>query len=56
MLSSAFFEPIEGASVDGTGDLTGLNVVDDYTFTIKLKQAESDFPATPRLLRLLPAG
>ena len=45
LLSSAFFEPIEGASVDGTGDLTGLNVVDDYTFTIKLKQAESDFPA-----------
>nr|WP_076388997.1 ABC transporter substrate-binding protein [Vaginimicrobium propionicum] len=45
MLSSNFFEPIEGASVDGTGDLTGLEVVDDHTFTIKLKQAESDFPA-----------
>ena len=45
MLSSYFFEPIEGATEDGTGDLTGLTVVDDTTFTVKLKQAESDFPA-----------
>ena len=44
-LSSYFFAPIEGASEDGTGDLTGLEVVDDYTFTVKLKQAESDFPS-----------
>lgn len=44
-LSAYFFEPIEGADEDGTGDLTGLNVVDDYTFTVKLKQAESDFPS-----------
>lgn len=45
LLSANFFEPIEGASINGTGDLTGLEIVDDYTFTIKLKQAESDFPA-----------
>ncbi len=42
-LSSYFFAPIEGADDEGAGDLTGLNVVDDYTFTVKLKQAESDF-------------
>lgn len=42
-LSAYFFAPIEGADDEGTGDLTGLTVVDDYTFTIKLKQAESDF-------------
>ncbi|MCI1642590.1 MAG: ABC transporter substrate-binding protein [Actinomyces sp.] len=42
-LSAYFFSPIEGADDEGSGDLTGLNVVDDYTFTVKLKQAESDF-------------
>lgn len=44
-LSAYFFEPIEGADEEGGGDLTGLTVVDDTTFTVKLKQAESDFPS-----------
>lgn len=44
MLNINFFEPIEGADDEGAGDLTGLNVVDDTTFTVKLKQPESDFP------------
>ena len=43
MLSAYFFAPIEGADDEGNGDLTGLKVVDDYTFTVTLKQAESDF-------------
>lgn len=43
MLSAYFFAPIEGADDEGTGDLTGLTVVDDYTFTVTLKQPESDF-------------
>lgn len=43
MLSCYFYAPIEGADEEGVGDLTGLTVVDDLTFTIKLKQAESDF-------------
>lgn len=43
MLSAYFFAPIEGADEEGNGDLTGLKIVDDYTFTVTLKQAESDF-------------
>lgn len=43
MLSAYFFAPIEGADEEGNGDLTGLEVVDDTTFTIKLKQPEADF-------------
>lgn len=43
MLSAYFFSPIEGADDEGNGDLTGLKIVDDYTFTVTLKQAESDF-------------
>ncbi|MDO4259437.1 MAG: ABC transporter substrate-binding protein [Actinomycetaceae bacterium] len=45
MKGAYFFAPVEGADEEGNGDLTGLKVVDDYTFTIKLKQAESDFPS-----------
>jgi len=49
-LGAYFFYPIEGAdengNVEGGGtELSGLSVVDDTTFTIKLKQAEADFPA-----------
>lgn len=43
-LSSYFFESIEGFSYDQDSELTGLKVVDDTTFTVKLKQPESDFP------------
>jgi len=43
-LSSYFFESIEGFSYDEDSELTGLQVVDDTTFTVKLKQPESDFP------------
>ncbi|KAE8763107.1 peptide ABC transporter substrate-binding protein [Georgenia thermotolerans] len=43
-LSSYFFEPIEGYSDTEDSELTGLKVVDDQTFTVKLKQPEADFP------------
>ncbi|GAA1627659.1 ABC transporter substrate-binding protein [Georgenia ruanii] len=43
-LSSYFFEPIEGYSDSEDSELTGLKVVDDQTFTVKLKQPEADFP------------
>jgi oligopeptide transport system substrate-binding protein len=43
-LSSYFFEPIEGYSDTEDSQLTGLQVVDDQTFTVKLKQPEADFP------------
>jgi oligopeptide transport system substrate-binding protein len=43
-LNSYFFESIDGFSYDVDSKLTGLTVVDDTTFTVKLKQAEADFP------------
>jgi oligopeptide transport system substrate-binding protein len=43
-LSSFFFESIDGFSYDVDAPLTGLAVVDDTSFTVKLKQPESDFP------------
>ncbi|GAA1834162.1 peptide ABC transporter substrate-binding protein [Agromyces salentinus] len=44
-LSSYFFESIEGFSYDeNVPELSGLEVVDDTTFTVTLKQPESDFP------------
>lgn len=43
MLSSYFFEPIAGSDDEGAGDLTGLEVVDDYTFTVTLKAPAADF-------------
>ena len=42
-LSSYFFEGIEGYSAEADSPLTGLTVVDDTTFTVKLKQPEADF-------------
>ncbi len=48
-LSAYFFYPIagtddEGSALDGAKTISGLKVVDDTTFTIELKQPESDFP------------
>ena len=43
-LNSYFFESIEGFSFDADSALTGLKVVDEKTFTVKLNQPESDFP------------
>ncbi|SFE81547.1 oligopeptide transport system substrate-binding protein [Flavimobilis marinus] len=42
--NSYFFESIEGFSYDEDSELTGLEVVDESTFTVTLKQPESDFP------------
>ena len=42
--SSWAFESIEGFSYDEDSELTGLEVVDDTTFTVRLSQPESDFP------------
>jgi oligopeptide transport system substrate-binding protein len=48
-LQSYFYYPIEGtddegATLKGADTISGLKVVDDKTFTITLKQPESDFP------------
>ena len=47
-LNNYFFYPIEGTdeagnTVEGADTVSGLTVVDDSTFTIKLKAPESDF-------------
>lgn len=42
-LSSYFFEDIEGFSYEEDSELTGLEMVDDYTFTIALNKPASDF-------------
>ena len=39
-----------------TRELTGLKVVDDTTFTVKLNAARGGLPAAPRLLGVLPAA
>ncbi|MCR2793141.1 ABC transporter substrate-binding protein [Microbacterium sp. zg.Y625] len=41
--NSYFFEDIEGFSYDEDSELTGLEMVDDYTFTIALNKPASDF-------------
>ncbi|GAA3528535.1 ABC transporter substrate-binding protein [Aeromicrobium panaciterrae] len=48
-LNNYFFYPIEGTddvgnTVEGADSVSGLKIVDDTTFTITLKSAESDFP------------
>ncbi|UOR00668.1 ABC transporter substrate-binding protein [Leucobacter allii] len=44
-LNSYFFEDIEGFSYEeDVEELSGLTVVDDTTFTVKLNKAASDFP------------
>jgi len=42
--SSYFFEDIEGFSYEEDSELTGLTVVDDLTFQVKLNKEASDFP------------
>jgi len=42
--SSYFFEDIEGFSYDEDSELTGLTVVDDLTFDVKLNKEAADFP------------
>jgi len=42
-LSSYFFEDIVGFSYDADSELTGLQKVDDYTFTIALSKPAADF-------------
>ncbi|MEJ1087308.1 ABC transporter substrate-binding protein [Microbacterium sp. Mu-80] len=42
-LSSYFFEDIEGFSYEEDSELTGLEQVDEYTFTIALNKPASDF-------------
>ncbi|WP_309127943.1 ABC transporter substrate-binding protein [Microbacterium sp.] len=42
-LSSYFFEDIEGFSYEEDSELTGLEQVDEHTFTITLNKAASDF-------------
>jgi oligopeptide transport system substrate-binding protein len=42
--SSYFFENIEGFSYDADSELTGLEVVDDTTFKVKLSAPEADWP------------
>lgn len=42
--SSYFFESIEGYSAEEDSELTGLEVVDEHTFTVRLTQPEFDFP------------
>ena len=42
--NSYFFEDIEGFSYDEDSELTGLEVVDDQTFTIALKSKLADYP------------
>jgi oligopeptide transport system substrate-binding protein len=41
--NSYFFEDIEGFSYDEDSELTGLEQVDDYTFTIALNKPATDF-------------
>jgi oligopeptide transport system substrate-binding protein len=41
--ASYFFEDIEGFSWDADSELTGLEQVDDYTFTVTLNKPASDF-------------
>lgn len=41
--NSYFFEDIEGFSWDADSELTGLEQVDEYTFTIALNKPASDF-------------
>jgi oligopeptide transport system substrate-binding protein len=43
-LSSYFFEDIEGFSYEEDSELTGLEVVDDLTFTVALSSPKADFP------------
>ena len=39
---ASFFASFDGTNEEGVGELTGVQVVDDYTFTIKLKNPAYD--------------
>jgi len=42
--SASFFADVIGTDDDGAGDMAGgLEIIDDYTFVVKLKGPESDF-------------
>jgi len=43
-LNSYFFEDIEGWDEDSASELTGLEVIDDHTFTVTLTEPTPDFP------------
>src|SRR5690625_3445226 len=43
-LNSYFFESIEGWDDEAESELTGLEVVDDHTFTVTLTEPTPDFP------------
>ncbi len=43
-LGQSFFSMIEGYSEETESDLTGLTVVDDRTFTVKLTSPDAQFP------------
>lgn len=43
-LNSYFFDAIEGFDYEQDSDLTGLTVIDDLTFEVKLSSPQSDFP------------
>lgn len=43
-LNSYFFDAIEGFSYDEDTDLTGLKVINDLEFEVKLSSPQSDFP------------
>ena len=43
MLSAYFYHDIVGADDEGVGELTGLEIVDDYTFIITLKEPAADW-------------
>ena len=42
-VQATFFDFFEGTDDEGNGEITGLTEVDDYTFTVKLKNPTSDF-------------
>lgn len=45
--SASFFEPIQGYEdvvEKNTEEMSGLNIIDDKTFTVELVQPEADFP------------
>lgn len=45
-LNSYFYENIEGHDEEEESELTGLEVIDDQTFEVTLKEATPDFPLT----------
>ncbi|MDO5746564.1 MAG: ABC transporter substrate-binding protein [Actinomycetaceae bacterium] len=44
LLNQWWFGTFEGVDEEGNGDLSGVKVVDDFTFEVNLKEPESTFP------------